>query len=323
MGDDTSLETPPPATGKTWLDTPWHVTLTIICGVLMWSLGFIIYKEVLLYFDPLIAAFARLFTGFCFFCLFFNKKLLRMAKFVQLKHWRIYVFIALCESCFYMVFISYGMRYTTISQAAIIVACLPILVSSLGWLIIKEKPGKGALPGFVIMVAAIAVLNFSSTSSVYAPNPILGNFLVLLAVLCSCGYLISLRGVSLPYPGILSAAVQSFVGSIFMLAAIVVTATPLPAAWPLKPTLLMVMTGLITTFAGYTLMNSCVPKMPLSRFSAYANLVPVCTILLSIVIMGERLSLIQAVCCLAIMLGVYISQQEKNVLPWRRKASGK
>ena len=322
MSDNSSTKTSCQPTGKAWLDTPWHVTLTIMCGVLMWGLGFVIYKEVLLHFEPLVAAFARLFAGFCFFCLFFNRKLLRMAKTVQAKHWRTYIFIALCESCFYTVLISYGMRYTTISQVAIIVACLPIMVSSLGWLIIKEKPSKGALPGFIIMIAAVAVLNLSTTSSAYAPNPVLGNFLVLLAVLCSCGYLISLRGGSLPYPGIFSAVVQSLVGSIFMLAAIVVTGTSLPEVWPLKPTALMILSGFVTIFAGYALMNSCVPRMPLSRFSAYANLVPVCAILLSIALMGERLSPIQAVCCVAIMLGVYISQQEKNILSRRKKAGG-
>ena len=44
-----NLHATPPA-AKGWLDTPWHVTLTMVAGVLCWSVGVIIFKEALLYF---------------------------------------------------------------------------------------------------------------------------------------------------------------------------------------------------------------------------------------------------------------------------------
>ena len=304
-----------PGTKKSWLDTPRNADLTALGAVVCWAVGYLIYKEVLLHFDPLIAAFGRMFFGFCLYCLVFNKWLWAIARQVQPRHWCVYLFAAFCEPCLYLVFTSFGMKYTTVSQAAVVTSCVPVIVTLLAWLTIREKPGRYALPGFVVVVIAIAVLNSTATASAYAPNPVLGNSLLVVACTCSAGYLIALRRFSMPYPIMFSAVVQAAVGSIFIIPVIFFSGTPWPAEWPLRPTFFMVMSGVVTTFGVYVLFNSCIPKMPLSRLTSFVNMVPVFTIALSILIMGETLSLLQFICCAAILLGVIISQRDKHLLP--------
>lgn len=310
-----------PAAPKSWLDTPWHADLTALAATLCWAVGYLIYKEVLLYFDPLIAAWGRMFFGLCVYCVVFNKWLLRIARQVKPKHWLVYLFAAFCEPCLYLVFTSFGMKYTTVSQAAVVASCVPVIVTLLAWLTIREKPGRYTLPGFVVVVIAITLLNSTATASAYAPNPVLGNSLLVVACVCSAGYMIALRRFSMPYPIIFSAVVQAAVGSIFILPVIFFSGTPWPAQWPLKPTFLLVMSGLVTTFGVYTLFNSCIPKMPLARLTSFVNMVPVFTIALSMLIMGETLSPLQLACCAAILLGVMISQRTRHLLPefMRRK----
>ncbi len=307
---------------KAWLDTPWHVSATMLLAILCWSTGYIIYKEALLYFNPLIAAWGRMFFGFCIFCIVFNKWLLRIARQVKPRHWCVYLFTAFCEPCLYLLFISFGMRNTTVSQTAVITACTPIIVTLLAWLTIKEKPGKYALPGFVLAVIAIGVLNSTAEASSYAPNPVLGNGLLIVGGVCSAGYLIALRRFSMPYPLMFSAMLQSLIGTLFILPVIYFSGTPIPTEWPFKPTLMLVLSGLVTTFGVYTLMNSCIPKIPLARLTSFVNMVPVFTIFLSIVIMGETLTAVQFGCCVVILLGVFISQREKTLLPSFRKKRG-
>ena len=309
---------PASAAVKSWLDTPRNAGLTMLAGVFCWAVGVIIFKEVLLYFDPFIAAFGRMFFGLCAFVAVFNVNLLKIARSVTWKHWRVYLFAAFCEPCFYLLFLSYGMKYTTVSQTAVITACLPIVVTLVAWVTIKEKPGRYALPGFIIAVAAIALLNTTTTSSAYAPHPVLGNCLLIAAILCSSGYYIALRRFAMPYPLMFSAVVQAFMGSVFIIPVIIISGTPLPASWPLLPTTLLVLSGVVTTFGVYTLVNICIPKMPLSRLTAFVNMVPVFTIALSILIMGERLTLLQAVCCAAILLSVIVSQRVKPILPAKK-----
>ena len=72
-----------PAAKKGWLDTPWHADLTALGATLCWAVGYLIYKEVLLHFDPLIAAWGRMFFGLCVYCVVFNKWLLRIARQVR------------------------------------------------------------------------------------------------------------------------------------------------------------------------------------------------------------------------------------------------
>ena len=306
---------PGPEGKKAWLDTPWHVSATMLMAILCWSTGYLIYKEALLYYSPLIAAFGRMFFGFCAFCIVFNKWLIQIARQVKPRHWCVYLFTAFCEPCLYLLFISFGMRNTTVSQTAIITACTPIIVTLLAWLVIKEKPGKYTIPGFVIVVIAIAVLNSAAESSAYAPNPVLGNGLLIIGAVCSAGYLIALRRFSMPYPLMFSAMLQALIGTLFIIPVIYFSGTPLPTEWPFKPTLMLVLSGIVTTFGVYTLMNSCIPKMPLARLTSFVNMVPVFTIILSLVIMGETLTWLQFVCCVVIMVGVLISQREKSLLP--------
>ena len=207
------------------------------------------------------------------------------------------------------------MKYTTVAQTAVITACLPIVVTLVAWVTIKERPGGYALLGFIIAVGAIALLNTTATSSAYAPDPVLGNCLLIAAILCSSGYYISLRRFSMPYPIMFSAVVQAAVGSIFILPVIYFSPTQWPTEWPLKPTFLMVMSGVVTTFGVYALFNSCIPKMPLSRLTSFVNMVPVFTIALSMLVMGETLTPLQLICCAAILLGVIVSQRDKHLLP--------
>ena len=304
-----------PTAKKGWLDTPWHADLTAMGAVTCWAVGYLIYKEVLLYFDPIIAAWGRMFFGLCIFCVVFNKWLLQIARQVKPRHWCVYLFAAFCEPCLYLMFTSFGMKYTTVSQAAVVASCVPVIVTLLAWLTIREKPGRYALPGFVVVVIAIGVLNSTATASAYAPNPVLGNTLLVLACVCSAGYLIALRRFAMPYPIMFSAVVQAAAGSIFILPVILFSSTPWPTEWPLKPTFLLVMSGLVTTFGVYVLFNSCIPKMPLARLTSFVNIVPVLTIILSMVVMGETLTPLQLICCAAILLGVIVSQRDKHLLP--------
>ena len=306
------------SSSKSWLNTPRNAALTMLAGVFCWAAGVIIFKEVLLYFDPFIAAFGRMFFGLCAFVAVFNVRLLKIARSVTWRHWRVYLFAAFCEPCFYILFLSFGMKYTTVAQTAVITACLPIVVTLVAWVTIKERPGRYALLGFIIAVGAIALLNTTATSSAYAPDPVLGNCLLIAAILCSSGYYISLRRFSMPYPLMFSAVVQAFAGSVFIIPVIIFSGTPLPAAWPVRPTTLLVLSGVVTTFGVYTLVNICIPKMPLSRLTAFVNMVPVFTIALSILVMGERLTLLQAVCCAAILLSVAVSRREKPFLPTKK-----
>jgi drug/metabolite transporter (DMT)-like permease len=306
---------------KSWLDNPRHADLTALTAILCWAIGFLIFKEVLLHFDPLIAAWGRMFFGLCMYCLVFNRWLLRIARQVKPKHWLVYLFTAFCEPCLYLIFTSFGIKYTTVSQAAVMAACTPVIVTLLAWLIIKEKPGRYALPGFFVVIVAIVALNFTAmgTSSAYAPNPVLGNGLLLIAAVCSAGYLIALRHFSMPYPMMFSAAIQAAVGSIFILPVIYFSPTPWPTEWPLQPTFLMVMSGVVTTFGVYILFNMCIPKMPLARLTSFVNMLPVFTIALSILIMGEVLTPLQLICCAVIILGVIVSQRDKHLLPRFKK----
>ena len=73
--------------------------------------------------------------------------------------------------------------------------------------------------------------------------------------------------------------------------------------------------GVVATGVAFTWYYAGIRAIGAARAGIFINLVPVFTIALSMLIMGERLSLLQLICCAVILLGVMISQQDKQLLP--------
>ena len=155
------------------------------------------------------------------------------------------------------------------------------------------------------------VLSTAAETTETAPYPLLGNFLEFLAMICAAGYMITLKKLTPRYNSWFLTMVQAFIGTIFFFPLLFIPTTILPTAFPMMGVAAVVYLGFFVTIGGYGLYNYGMSKVPTSQASSFINLIPVITLILGMIILGERLNLIQYIASVVVIAGVYISQDRQ------------
>jgi drug/metabolite transporter (DMT)-like permease len=216
--------------------------------------------------------------------------------------------MAFCEPCLYFLFEAKAIENTAASQAGMISALLPLMVAVAARIILKEALSLRTLIGFLLAIGGAVWLSLSGAPTASAPNPPLGNFLEFVAMVCAVGYIITLKKLTARYSPLLLTAFQAFVGSIFYLPFLFLPSTRLPQQFDLGGTLAVVYLGAFISFGAYGLYNFGVSRIPVSQASAFVNLIPVFTVLMGRVILGERFTCFQYLAALLILAGIFLSQ---------------
>ncbi|MCL6414707.1 DMT family transporter [Aestuariirhabdus sp. Z084] len=278
-------------------------TLALLCAVLLWSSSFIALKIAFDSYSPMAVIFARMITAtFCFILLL---PMLGRPRY-QKGDWRYLVAMAACEPCLYFIFEAYALLNTSAAQAGMISATLPLLVALGAFLFLKEKITRLSLAGFVIAVGGSVWLSLHSPSNEQAPNPLLGNFLEFLAMCCAAGYTLILKHLSSRYRALFLTAVQAWIGSVFFLPLALYEG--IPTTFELEGILAILYLGVIVTLGAYGLFNYAVGQMPASLATSFINLLPLCTAVLAVLILGETFTLFQVLAAGVVLLGVFIGR---------------
>ncbi|MFZ0725417.1 MAG: DMT family transporter [Desulfobacterales bacterium] len=283
----------------------------LIIAMALWASSFIVLKLAFRSYHPMVVIFGRmLVASLCF--LFFMPRL-RSVTFHR-GDWKLILFMAVCEPCLYFLFEAKAIENTAASQAGMISALLPLMVAVAARIFLKEIITVRTVLGFLLAIGGAVWMSLSGAASPMAPHPALGNLLEFLAMVCATGYTIALKRLTARYSPWLLTAFQAIVGSLFYLPILFLPATRLPAAIDPGGVLAILYLGAFISFAAYGLYNFGVSRIPVSQASAFVNLIPVFTILMAGLILGEQLTLSQCVAALLILAGVFLSQNRAGRL---------
>jgi drug/metabolite transporter (DMT)-like permease len=216
--------------------------------------------------------------------------------------------MAFCEPCLYFIFEAKAVQNTTASQAGMITAILPILVMVAAVLLLKERIEKKSWLGSIIAVAGVCWLTLESSPSMDAPNPLLGNFLEFLAMVCAAGYTIAVKSLTERYSPFFLTAMQAFIGCLFYLPLLFVPSTTLPNQLHQGPALAIVYLGAVITLGAYGLYNYGIKYLPANLAASYVNLIPIFSVLMGWLVLGETLTIWQICAGFFIIGGVYLTQ---------------
>jgi len=274
----------------------------------LWASSFIALKIAFVEYDPVVVIFGRMLVAtLCF--LLVGRRLAHTLDY-RSGDYKLILFMAFCEPCLYFIFEAKAVENTTASQAGMITAMLPVLVMVAASFILKEKISWRGWFGALVAVTGVCWLTLESSSSSDAPNPVLGNFLEFMAMVCATGYTIALKRLTSRYSPFLLTAVQAVAGCFFYFPLLFLPGTVMPRAFHLSSALAIVYLGAVITLGAYGLYNYAVAYVPASSAALYVNLIPVCTVILSWMILGETFSLTQCAAALVTIGGVYISQRK-------------
>jgi drug/metabolite transporter (DMT)-like permease len=279
--------------------------LCVLTATLLWSSSFIALKLAFEVYDPMVVIFGRMFIASVFILLFLKPF---RAISVRRGDIKFLLLMALCEPCLYFIFEAIALKHTSASQAGMITAMLPLIVAVTAWLVLKEQLTWPVLSGFLLAIAGVVLLTGTSEVTENAPNPLFGNTMEFLAMVSATGYIILMKQLSRFYSSLFITAFQALVGSVFYLPLLFLPTTELPTR--LEPVSFgaVVYLGLFVTFGAYGAYNFAVSKIPASRATAFINLIPVFTLIMGVLILGDQLSKMQYLAVIIVLAGVAVSQ---------------
>ncbi len=280
----------------------------LVLAMLIWASSFVALKLAFRGYDPMVVIFGRMLVASICFAPFVPR--FRTSTSLLRKDLRPLLFMALCEPCLYFIFEARALELTSASQAGMISAILPLTVAIGARVVLGEVLSAQTMVGFGVAIAGACWLSIAGRPSVEAPNPALGNFLEFLAMVCATGYIISLKRLSARYSPFFLTAVQAFVGGVFFFPFLFLPATVMPEKFDLIPAMAIVYLGAMVTLGAYGLYNYGVSRIPVSRASVFINLIPVFTVIMGALILGERFSFYQYMASGLVFIGIYLSQRD-------------
>ncbi len=286
--------------------------LSLITAMILWASTFIFMKFAFTTHDPVVVLFGRnLVASLCAFCAPFAFKNIQL-RFKDLKY---IAAMVIFEPCLYFIFEARALANTSASQAAMISTIMPMIIAIGAWIFLKETLTLRTMLGFFITVAGGVVLTLVSQPNTHAPNPALGNFLELIAMLCGAGYSLCLKKLTNRYSPLFLTFLQAFTGTIFFFFGLFLPGVHLPetvftfSLWPIF------YLGVFATLGAYGLYNFGVSRIPASQASVFLNLIPVFALIMSAIILGERFTLIQYGASIVVLSGVVITQLKSRAKP--------
>ncbi|GAB6058712.1 DMT family transporter [Desulfonatronum parangueonense] len=285
-------------------------TGALFLATVLWAGSFIAMKFAIGVYGPMVVVLARMALASC--CL-----LLLVGRFKSERYqkgdWKLLLFMALCEPCLYFIFEAMALTYTSASQAGMIVAILPLMVAVAARFFLKERLSRRIWLGFVIAIMGVIWLTLLSESTEHAPNPLLGNFLEFLAMCCAAGSMIALKKLCVRFSPLFLTSVQAFTGCIFFLPIVFLPGTTMPDSFHWQAVLSIIYLGFGVTIVAYWLYNYGVSRIPAGQASVFVNLIPVITLFLGWLILGERLVPLQYLASAVVLIGIFLSQGSHQV----------
>lgn len=284
-------------------------SISLIMAMVLWASSFVALKLAFQGYHPMQVIFGRMFIASLCFVVFipsFRKVPWRQR---DLKY---FLFMGICEPCLYYVFEAKALELTSASQAGMITAMLPLLVAILAWRLLREGISKQTLAGFSLAIIGACWLSLASDTHTNAPNPLLGNFFEFLAMVFAAGYTVSLKHLSNNYPPLFLTAFQAFIGSLFFFPFLFLPGVEWPIIWDTTPALAVIYLGTLITFGAYGCFNYGVSRISASRAAGYVNLIPVFSVILGMVILGDKLNLSQWLACGLVFCGVWLSSKRST-----------
>ena len=211
----------------------------------------------------------------------------------------------------YFSFENSGIARTSASQAAILIATIPIFVALLGVVSRGERATGRQWAGILLSFAGIVVLVFAAGGA--GGGSLTGNLLVLAASVSAAVYSVLARRLLVSRSALFVTTWQNLFGALFMaplaLVEALVVGVRRPTAEAAGGVLFLTV---VCSIVAYLLLNYAFRFLPANRVSVFINLTPIVAVASAFVLLGERLTLAQAAAAVVVVAGVWLTNSGRS-----------
>ena len=277
-----------------------YIFILLVC--LFWGFSFISTKICLQWFTPFSLAFFRFLIASII--LFVTIKLTEKDMRIDKKDIVRFVLCGFCGVFLYFSFENLAIEMLSASLAAIFLALLPAFAIFADYFILKapftrEKVLSVSLS--VIGAAMVAGFNLDEGSE----NMVLGIILIVLSVVSWIAFSYLSAPLQNKYSPLKTTFYQSIFGSLFFLVSMPFS-PPSFEGFNMVGLLNLMFLGVICSAACYLFYNFAIKHISIVICSIFINLMPIITIIASMVILDEKINFMQAIGAMLIIGSVFI-----------------
>lgn len=279
--------------------------LALLGAVLLWGTSYAATKTAISHFSPMLLIWLRMVLA-SLILLPFWRKLPKPDYRPGDAKWLLG--LGLLQPCLYFLLEVQALHYSTSSQVGAVAALAPLFVAFFAWIWLKERMSVAAIAGLLLSLGGVLLLSLGASKGASAPNPLLGNFLQLLAIFSIAFYMVAIKRFSQRYDTWWLTGSQDLFGVLFFLPGILLAPEGALTSAPKEAWLSVLYLGGVVTLGGFGLYNMAMRWLPASQAAMSINLVPLIAILLGWIWLGEALSSLQWLAAAAILGGVLLGQ---------------
>lgn len=280
--------------------------LAALFTIIIWGTTFISTKVLLADFRPVEILFFRFVMGFAALLLVCPHRL----KNVSCRQEATFVLAGLCGICLYYLLENIALTYTMASNVGVIISIAPFFTAILSHLFMKSegRPRANFFIGFVVAMAGIVLISFNGSK--LELNPMGDVLAVLAAFVWACYSILTRKISSFGYPVILTTRRTFFYGILFMVPALFLFDFEIGMERFADMTHLfnILYLGLGASALCFVTWNLAVKALGAVKTSIYIYMVPVITVVTSVLVLKEPVTWVSAVGTVLAVAGLFLSE---------------
>ncbi|WP_305133104.1 DMT family transporter [Thomasclavelia cocleata] len=284
--------------------------IAALLTIFIWGTTFISTKILLVDFKPIEILFFRFLIGLIALLIIYPKRLKKTTKDQEIT----FALAGLCGVTLYFLLENIALTYSMASNIGVIISIAPFFTAILSDFVLKEKSLKSNfIIGFIAAMMGIALISFNVTSN-FKLNPI-GDVLALLAALVWAIYSVLTKKISEYGYNTIQVTRRIFIyGITFMLIALVPFDFELNLNHFTNPLYLgnIIFLGLGASALCFVTWNVAVKILGAVKTSIYIYIVPVVTVVTSVIILNEQITLMSFIGTILTLIGLFLSQDFRD-----------
>ena len=276
--------------------------------ILIWGTTFISTKILLLDFQPIEILFFRFVMGLLVLVIAHPHPMKGTTKGQEAT----FALAGFCGVCMYYLLENIALTYTQASNVGVIISIAPFFTLVLTHLLMKkeDKLQMNFFVGFMIAMIGITMISFQGTKMQVNP---LGDFLAVMAALLWACYSVLIRKISsFGYPTIQTTKRVFTYGILFMLPVIFFFDFSWDVTRLANPVYLfnIIFLGVGASALCFVTWNYAVKILGAVKTSIYIYMVPVITIITSMIVLHEKITILAAIGTVLTLVGLVISESK-------------
>ena len=281
-----------------------------LTAMLLWGMSFIWSSVLLQYYEPVTIIFIRLVisSALLYAFMFVSGQKVKLER----KDFFLVFLSALFNPFLYFLGENYGLKYSTPTISAVIIATIPLFSPVIAYITFKERLTPINFIGIAISFCGVILMLVTRSLSLVAD--VRGVIFLFGAVFAALLYSVTLRKLTENYSAVLLVATQNLIGVFLFMPFFVIfeLKTTISVTVTAEVVTSMLLLAILASSVSFVFFAHSVKLLGMSKTNIFSNLIPVFTAIFSYFLLSESFSPQKIVGIGLVISGVYLSERSKK-----------